>query len=197
MAAADKQQKLADRIIRESRDVDLGSWLRAAKPRTKTVPISNDPELEAQVLDLVKRMDGIAAKVAEYEASDHAEDSHGIAEDPAEDLRADWDALNAEYEPLRERYEATVIPFVVRALNGVDVDNAKAAMTEAGAESTDETRTLFMLAERLVSPRMDVPALRELGTEVGIDAVVALVEAMNELDRTGRREPSPPLSLRP
>lgn len=197
MTAADKQQKIADRIIRQSRAVDLAGWLKAAKPRTKTVPISNDPQLEAQVFDLVGRMDAIAARVAEWEASDHSEDSHGIAEDPGADLRADWEALNAEYEPLREQYEATVIPFVIRAINGVDVDNAKAALDAAGDAATDENRTLFMLAERIISPAMDVPALRELGVDIGLDAVVALVNAMNELDRTERKEFTPPLSLRP
>lgn len=171
--------------------------MKAAKPRTKTVHVSNDPELEARVLALVARMDAIQARIEEYEATDHSEDSHGIAEDPAADMRADWEALNDEYERLRAEYEATVVPFVVRALNGVDVDNAKAAMDEAGAASTDENKTLYMLAERIVSPPMDVPALRTLGVDVGLDAVVALVEAMNTLDRTERREPTPPLSLRP
>lgn len=179
-------------IVKESAKLDLSSWLAGGKPRTKTVSISNQPNLAAELDELAEQMDALFDKI---EAA-KGESSGSIVDDVAADLEVEWDSLKEQYDVLLAEHQESLMPFTFRGQKPADLDEVKAMLKTSKLPASNENIGLGLVAHLCVEPVMTIEELRDALEVLGSTAFLQMNDVIVELARK-RKEPTAPLSQRP
>lgn len=184
-----------EKIISESSKLDLHSWLAGGKPRTKTVFISNNPDLAVELDELATRINALADEIDKEQ--EETGTIGGIADDdPVDDKTAEQKALLEQWEALDVEYQESLLSFTFRGQKPTEIEEVKVALKADNLPANNENLGLGLVAHTCIEPVMTPRELKDALEVLGTTAFLQMNDAVIELAKK-RKEPTAPLSLRP